>query len=584
MHPPLFFTEILEVLLIATAVAILFERLKLPAILGFLLTGVIIGAHGFKVLTNYEHIRSLSELGVVLLMLTIGLEFSFDRLQGMKGIAMIGGTLQIVASLFVALLFVWWKGWTFYEGFFLGSVIALSSTAIVLKYLIDRGELDTPHGRVAIAILIFQDLAVVPLMIFLTVFGGKADTVLAPLGIAFLKTVGLLSGAYLFARYLLPKLLERVMVIRNREIFFLFSIEVCLGMAWVSGVLGLSVAIGALLAGFMFANTEFSHQLMGDIIPFRYFFVSIFFVSIGLLFDVHFFFEHTLLVLSVVGLVLFVNFVIMTLIVLAFGYPPRVAVVTGIILSQIGEFSFLLIQTGYGSGHISGDLYQLLLSAAFLTLLITPFLFSMIPAVLKISSRYLWFGLPHRKWVRSSNAGFTLQRHVILCGFGPTGRDLAQAFQEEKIPFVIIEMNPVRVIEARKNHKKIIYGDAANQEVMKRAGILKAKAVVVSFPDILGIKQIISVVQDLNPEVFLAVRTRYELHMPQLYELGADLVVMEEWEAGHELNRVLLEKLDVPLERIKNHLDRIRSRKEVAVEESIFRRAGRNDTTSKGKI
>ena len=425
-----FFTEILLVLLIATAVALLFEKFRLPTILGFLLAGVIVGPQGLGVLSNNEHIRLLAELGVVLLMLTIGLEFSFDRLRGMQNIAVIGGTLQILISIAASMAFGWWRGWSFYESFFLGSVIALSSTAIVLKYLMDRGEIDSPHGRIAIAILIFQDLAVVPLMIFLSAFGQSMSSISLSLGVAFLKTILLLAGAFIVSRFLLPQLLYRVAAIRNREIFFLFSAVVCLGMAWGSGALGLSMAIGALLAGFMFANTGFSHQLIGDIAPFRHLFVSVFFVSVGILFDVRFFLEHIALVLSVVSLVLFVNFFIMTVLIMAFGFPPRVAVITGIILSQIGEFSFLLIEMARGSGHITPDLYQVLLSTAFLTLLMTPLLFSMIPWVLKVLSRFVIFGVPPHNWTRPDRTLSALHRHVILCGFGPTGRDLALAFQE----------------------------------------------------------------------------------------------------------------------------------------------------------
>ncbi|HNX68216.1 MAG TPA: cation:proton antiporter [Candidatus Omnitrophota bacterium] len=582
MHP-LFFTELLMLLVIATAVAIAFEKFRLPAILGFLLAGVIIGPQGLGILSNGEHIRSLAELGVVLLMLTIGLEFSFDRLRGMQHLAIVGGTLQILISIGLSLMFAWWRKWSFYEGFFLGSVIALSSTAIVLKYLIDRGEIDTPHGRIAISILIFQDLAVVPLMIFLTAFGQSEGAVWAPLGSAFLKTVLLLAGAFVCSRFLLPQLLFRVAVIRNREVFFLFSVVVCLGMAWISGALGLSVAIGALLAGFMFANTGFSHQLIGDIIPFRHLFVSIFFVSLGLLFDLRFFVANMPLVLLVVSLVLFVNFVIMTLLIMAFGFPPRVAMVTGIMLSQIGEFSFVLIQMARGSGHISHELYQILLSTAFLTMLLTPLLFASIPSVLKFLGKFIVFGVPPRNWAKPGSTLSALTGHVILCGFGPTGRDLANAFKEEEIPFVILEMNPQKVQEAKKLHLKAVYGDAANREVMRRVGILRARAVVVSFPDILGITQIIRVVQELNPEVLLAVRTRYEGQTAALYELGADIVVMEEWEASHELNRVVLEQLRVPPGRIEHHLGRIRARKEMTVEEAIFRRMSKEPINKKTK-
>ena len=579
-----FLTEILLVLLMATAVAVIFEKFRLPTILGFLLTGVIIGPQGLGILSDSGHIRMLAELGVVLLMLTIGLEFSVERLRGMQNIAVIGGSLQILVSVAVSMAFGWWRGWTFYESFFLGSVIALSSTAIVLKYLMDRGEIDSPHGRIAISILIFQDLAVVPLMIFLSAFGQSVSSVGLALGFALLKTVLLLAGAFVFSRFLLPQLLYRVAAIRNREIFFLFSVVICLGMAWGSGALGLSMAIGALLAGFMFANTGFSHQLIGDIIPFRHLFVSIFFVSIGLLFDVHFFLTHIALVLSVVSLVLFINFVIMTLLIMAFGFPPRVAVITGIILSQIGEFSFLLIEMARGSGRITPELYQVLLSTAFTTMLMTPLLFATIPFVLKFLSRFVIFGVPPGSWNRSDRTLAALQNHVILCGFGPTGKDLATAFLEEKVPFVIIEMNPDKIREAKKLHMKVLYGDASNQEVLKRAGILRAKSLIVSFPDALGMTQIIRVAQDLNPNVSLAVRTRYSGQMPHLYELGADIVVTEEWEASHELNRLVLGQLDIPEERIEHHLERIHARKELAVEEAIFQRMAKTPRSAGKKV
>ena len=217
-----FLTEILLVLLMATVVAVIFEKFHLPTILGFLLTGVIIGPQVLGILSDSQHIRMLAELGVVLLMLTIGLEFSVERLRGMQNIAVIGGSLQILISIGASMAFGWWRGWTFYESFFLGSVIALSSTAIVLKFLMDRGEIDSPHGRIAISILIFQDLAVVPLMIFLSAFGQSMSSVGMALGMAFLKTFLLLAGAFVFSRFLLPQLLYRVAAIRNREIFFLF--------------------------------------------------------------------------------------------------------------------------------------------------------------------------------------------------------------------------------------------------------------------------------------------------------------------------------------------------------------------------
>lgn len=566
-----FFTELLLVLIIAAFVAILFERIRLPSILGFLLAGVVIGPYGFALLTDTTHIHELAEFGVVLLMLTIGLEFSFDRLKGMKKLAILGGALQIFISLGVSIAFALLIGWSLYDGFFLGSVIALSSTAIVFKYLIDRGEIDTPHGRIAVSILIFQDIAFVPLMIFISTVGVPAGSFLQIFGMAFLKTIVLIAGAIVFSKYLLPWMLQKVKMSKNREIFFLASIVICLATAWISGKLGLSMAIGAFLAGLMFANTGLSHQLIGDIVPFRHIFVSIFFVSIGLLFNVGFAAENFLLIISVVSLVLFVNFVIMTFLIMGFGFPPRIALMTGIILSQIGEFSFLLINTAKATGGINEYLYQILLSTAFLTMLITPALFALIPLILKLSEKIPMLGFPLWGGQKIEISETHLKDHVILCGYGPSGRDLATAFQDEKIPFILLEMNPSNVQSAKEKNINVIYGDAANREVMKCAGIELARAVVVSFPDPIGIGQIIRVVESLNPDVMLAVRTRHEKEMPRLYSMGADIVIMEEWEASYELNRAVLEHFEISKERIKHHLERIQTRKEFAIEQAIFK-------------
>jgi len=567
-----FLTGFLTILVSATLVAILFERLRLPSILGFLLAGVIIGPHGFRLVSDVENIHQLAGFGVVLLMLTIGLEFSLDRLKGSKQIAIIGGTLQILLSIALAIGFSAWRHWTLNEGFFLGSIIALSSTAIVLKYLMDRGELDTQYGRVALSILIFQDLAVVPLMIFTTGLGGGTGSIIHALGWAFLKTALLITGVIMFSRLVLERLMHRVAARGNREIVFLTAVVICLGIAWVSGELGLSLGIGAFFAGLMFANTDFGDELLGEFVPFRYIFVSIFFVSIGLLFDLDFTIQHFGVVIATLGLVLVVNFVVMTVIIMFFGLPLRIAMAVGIILSQVGEFSFLLLEVARSSSAINPYLYQVILSTAFLTMVMTPFLFYLVPIVNRISERISLFGIPAAEWTKSVKATRGLKDHIILCGYGPSGQDLAQTFLEEKIPFILIEMNPAKVKEARKHEIKVIYGDAANKEVMKRAGIRHARAVVISFPSTIGIEQIIRVVQRLNSNVMLAVRTQYEQEMPKLYALGADIVVMEEWQASYELNRLVLEYFEVPREKIDRHLDRIHSRKELAIEEAILKK------------
>ncbi|MCM8775076.1 MAG: cation:proton antiporter [Candidatus Omnitrophica bacterium] len=572
MTQPSFFTEFLIVLIIATLVAIIFERIRLSPILGFLLAGVVVGPHGFGIISDFEKTHLLADLGVILLMLTIGLEFSFERLKGVQHIAILGGTLQILLSILIGLGFGRVKGWSFYQGFVLGSVIAPSSTALVLKYFIDRGELDTRHSQIAVAILLFQDLAVVPLIILITGMGQPAESILQTLGIDFLKALSLVTGVILFSKFILPYVLHQIALSRNREIFLLTAIVICLGSAWSSGQMGLSLAIGAFLAGLMFANTDYGHQLSGEILPFRHVFVSIFFVSIGLLFNARFAWEHVALILMMVGLVLLANFVVMTLIFLVFRCALRIALATALILSQIGEFSFLLLEAARNSGGIDPFFYQLLLSTAFLTMLITPFLFSLVPPILRMSEHIPEFALYEKNRQHPEKTTPGPSGHIILCGFGPSGRDLAMTFREEKLPFVVIELNPTSIKEARAFGMDVIYGDAANEEVMKQAGIQFAQAVVVSFGDPIGMMQIIGIVERLNPNVLLVVRTRFEKDVPKLYEAGADRVVMEELEASFELNRIVLEHFGIPKENIERHCERIQIRKELFIETAILKR------------
>lgn len=570
MTDPSFLTQFLVILLVATVIAAIFERLRLPTVLGFLLAGVVIGPYGLKIITDPSRIHQLADLGIILLMFTIGLELSLDRWKGLKRLAILGGTFQILISIAVAILFALWRGWTPYQGFVLGAVIALSSTAVVLKFLMDRGELDTEFGKIAVAILIFQDLAVVPLMVLVTGLQGSSTDFVSVLGGTLLKAVLFLGAMIALSRFLLPTLVRQIATTRNREIFFLSAVILCLATAWAGGQLGLSLALGAFFAGFIFANTDFSYQLIADVAPLRHIFVSLFFVSIGMLFNVQFAFEHPFLVGSVVGLVLFVNFFIMTLMIMFFGVPPRIAMVVGIMLSQIGEFSFLIIETAKKAGGITFPQYQILLATAFLTLLLTPFLFALIPVILNLSKKISILGIPPSQWNKMHKSVYAIENHIILCGFGPSGQDLAQSFQEEKIPFVVLEMNPVKVRDAREKKMLAIYGDAANIEVMRRAGIESAHAVIVSFADEIGMSQIIGIVQQINPKAFLLVRTRFERDVPRLYELGADGVVMEEWEASYELNHMILKHFQVSPEHIKRHLDRIRNRKELAIEQAIL--------------
>jgi CPA2 family monovalent cation:H+ antiporter-2 len=568
-----FFPEFLIILSAATVVAIAFERIRLPVILGFLLAGVVIGPHGFRLITDSERIHAFADIGIILLMLSIGLEFSFARLRGLRTIAVFGGSAQIVLSILIALAVARTGGWSYYAGFVLGAVVALSSTAIVLKYLTDRAELDTQYGRIAVAILLFQDLAVVPLLILVSTLGKSTGSVAVGLIEAVIKAAVFLGCVVLFARFILIRFFNRIALSRSREIFLLTAVFIILGVAWLSGQLGLSMAIGAFFAGVIFADTDFGNRLVSETIAFRHIFVSLFFVSIGLLFDPWFAAANFVFISEVVGLILIVNCVVTALVVISFGYSLRIALAAGVILAQIGEFSFLILEAARNGEGINQFFYQMLLSSAFLTMFLTPVLFILLPGLLQLSGRIPLFGKPlSRARVASEISCMDIAEHVILCGLGPLGMDLAHAFREQGILFIIIEMNHRLVLEAKNLSFPVLYGDAANEEILKKAGIQRAKSLVVTFADPTSMAQIVRVVQVLNPNVFVAVRSRFERDVPWLYELGVDAVVMEELEASCELNRIILEHLEIEPQQIDRYLNRIRQRKELTIETAIFKR------------
>lgn len=575
MTPSVQSSELLIVLLAATAIALVFERLRLQAVLGFLLAGAVIGPHGLGVLSDIGRIHELAEIGMIFLMLTIGLEFSFERLQGLKKLAILGGTAQIALSIALSILFARWMGWTVYQGFVLGSVIALSSTAVVFRNLLDRAELDTQHGRIAVAFLVFQDLAVGPLLIFITSFGQPADSMAASIAASLAKAALLLGILLVISKYFLPKIMRWIALSRSREIFLLASVLLCFGTSWVSAQLGLSAALGAFFAGMMLANTEYHYQISGEITPFRHIFISIFFISIGLLFDAGFVFSNMTTVLPLVGLVLVVNWVVITVVVLAFGYPPRVAVITGVILSQIGEFSFLLLDTAKKGSLIDDVLFQNILSAAVITIFLTPFLFNLVPWLMRMTGKIAIFGVaPHETNRGHREKTRRLKDHIILCGYGTAGQDLAAALMLEKVPFVVVDMNPQNVQKARDHELQVVYGDAMNEHLLKEVAIEKAKAIVISFGDASSIAEIVRAVRRMSPETMIVLRTRFERDVAWMYDLGADVVVMEELEVSLELTRAILGHLEIGPDILKTHLDRIRARKEFLVEQSILKKLG----------
>ena len=564
-------SDLLIVIAAAAIFGLAFEKLRLPGILGLLLAGVVLGPSGFKILSDADTIQGLAELGVALLMLTIGLEFSFERVRKLFKTAFVGGGLQILISIGISMGVAWQFNWPVYQGFVLGSVIALSSTAIVIKHLMDRAELDTLHGKFSFSVLVFQDLAVPFLLLLITHLGGSSGQLSSAFMKAGLNTALLFMTVWLASKYLIFPLVRWAAICKNREILFLLCISICLAISVASEKLGLSLAIGAFLAGLVLANTDFGFQFIGDLMPFRHFFVSVFFVSIGLLFDASFAYHNASILAVIVGLILFVNIAVVTGIALLLGYSPRIAIATGLLLCQIGEFSFVLIQEAKGSGGISADFYQLIIGASFISLFLSPILFALIPKVMGWFEGQKSLGLkPEQKTI--VNAQFPRSGHIVVCGFGAVGRDISRVLLQEKIPFSVIEMNPSLIQMSRDCKIPTLAGDCANAEVLKRSGIENARAIMISFGDSLGVVQTLRAIRGVNRKVHVILRTRYESEIASMYDLGADLVILEEWEASLRMNESLLGFLKVPQERIQEAVQLIRDRQEFKSEEMILKR------------
>lgn len=546
--------ELIILLAVSLPITYAFHRIKLPALVGFLITGVLIGPYGTGIITDTSVVERLADIGVVLLLFTVGLEFSLEDIMRSSRQLLIGGGLQVLLTVGAVTGIALQFGYSLPHAVFFGFLASLSSTAIVLKMYSDRVELDSAHGRLSTGILLFQDIAVVPMMLLLPVLGeASAAGAVTPLSIVISLGKALLGLAIVFlaARRIVPFLLHQVIRLKNREMFFLLVVLLCLGAAWTTFSLGLSLALGAFLAGIIISESEYSHQIVADIMPFRDYFASIFFISIGMLLHTDYFMAHwpLLLVLTTTLALLKTGLVAVTA--KALRYPIRTALLTGVGLAQIGEFSFLLAQQGQRFSLIQGDVFQLFINTSILTMLATPFIIQAAPW---ITSR-----LPAVPAGPGSPAGFcTLQGHTIIAGYGLNGQNLAQTLKATSIPYVVLEVNADTIRKARDAGEPIIYGDITRQDVLLRAGIDCAKVIVFGISDYAATRIAIRLAREANPAIFILIRTRYAADVDELYKLGADQVIPEEFETSIEIFSRVLHQYHVPGNIIANQINLIR--------------------------
>ena len=546
--------ELIIILAASLPITYLFHRAKLPALVGFLITGVLIGPFGTAIITETQVIERLAEVGVVLLLFTVGMEFSIADIARSGRRLLIGGGTQVVLTIAVIMGIALALGYPLPQTVFFGFLASLSSTAIVLKVYSDRAELDTTHGRLSTGILLFQDIAVVPMMLLLPVLGeaGAAGSVsLLSIVISLGKAVVGLVLVFVAARQVVPFLLHQVIRLKNREIFFLLIVLICLGTAWITYSLGLSLALGAFLAGLIISESEYSHHIVSEIMPFRDYFASIFFISIGMLLHTDHFMAHWPMILMLTLLVVLVKSGLVVATARALSYPIRSAVLSGLGLAQIGEFSFLLAQQGLDRGLMGQDVFQMFISTSILTMLATPFLMQAGP----------WFTarlpeLPPAAGAKDDVCKLT--GHTIIAGYGLNGMNLAKTLKATHIPYVVLEVNTDTIRRARDEGEPILYGDITRKDVLVRAGVECAKVIVFAVSDFNATRLSVRTVRQLNPSIFILIRTRYAVDVEELYKLGADQVIPEEFETSIEIFSRVLHQYHVPGNIIANQIQLVR--------------------------
>ena len=435
--------DIVVILALASVVLVVCHWLRIPTILGLLFAGVLIGPHGLGLMGATHEVETMAEIGVVLLLFTIGLEISFDSLWQMRRLAFGAGMFQVLATTMAGFGAFFLAGNSLGSSVFVGFFIALSSTAVVLKLLQERGETDSPHGRAILGILLFQDFIVVPMMLVVPALAGSMAGFRGSIGGQLFKSLVVL-GILVAARWAVPWILHQVVRTRNREVFALSIIVICLTIAWLTQTINLSIALGAFLAGLIISESEYSHEALAIVLPFRHVFSSIFFISVGMLVDVRFAMENWHLLIPMVSGVVLIKGAIAVLAVALLRHPARTAILTGVAIAQVGEFSFLLLQSASGYSLISEDTYQLLLTTALITLAATPFMMMFGPRMAGFTIRRVSPSVrtgdraTARGWRRSSDE---LADHLIIVGYGVGGQNLARAAKSSGIPYVILEMN-----------------------------------------------------------------------------------------------------------------------------------------------
>lgn len=581
MHPPDVLLELVIVMGVSIAAVYALKPLKIPAIVGFLLAGVLIGPGGLALVRDRHDIELLAEVGVVFLLFSIGLKFSLGELLRMKALVLGVGGLQVGVTVGLALGLGRLLGLEAAQAAFLGMLLAMSSTAIVLTVLEERGETSSLHGRVIIAVLIFQDLAVVPFMLLVPLLGGQGATA-GQMATTLLRSVGVILGILAAARWVFPWVIERVVRTRSREAFALLTFGVALGTAYAAGLAGMSLALGAFLAGLVISESDYSTQIVTEIAPIRDALSSLFFVSVGMLVDVGAFLERPHVSVGLVLAVMLAKWLVVAAVALGFGFGPRIATLVGLGLAQIGEFSFILAQAGAGLGLLEPAAYQQFLGVSVVTMALTPFGLMASHWLAGRTQGVSWLastlrGAPSADGAGEGGAGghggghghgggLDLADHVVVVGFGVNGRNVARVLRQLDVPVAVLELNPFTVRKLREEEGlEAVYGDSTRGPVLEAVGVPRARVLVVAVSDPVSARETVAVARKLAPELVILVRTRYLAEVPHLYKLGATEVAVEEFETSLELATLVMLAFGAPERVVAREREAIRAERHEAL-------------------
>jgi len=559
MVEPGFLRDFVIIFSVAIGISFLFHHLRIAPIVGYLIAGVLLGPSVLGVAKDVASIEVLAEVGVILLLFLIGVEFSLNELLRMNRKMFLVGFLQVFMTTAIVTLIAIGFGASISQGLFVGFLVTMSSTVIVMKVLSDRGEIDSPQGRLTTAILIFQDISVVVIVLIMPMLGGDSGLSGTEVVLNVFLALAFVGVMILISRFVVPFLLYRVVQTHSRELFLISIVLICFGTAYLTSLAGLSLAIGAFIAGLIISESEYGHRAFSEILPLKDIFSILFFVSIGMLLDVGSVLQDPWVIfMAVIGIVV-LKFAIGMIVPVILGFPLRIGLLAGMALAQIGEFSFILSKEGLNYDLISGDDYQVFLAAAIITMVFTPF---MIQGSMKFSDAFERLPLPHGlklgRYHEVRAPRTELDNHVVVVGFGLNGKNVSKVLSNSHIPFIVLELNPETVRVEKKHGIPIMYGDATKESVLAHVNIKTARTVVIAISDASATRRIVELARRLNPSVYIIARTRYTNEINPLYSLGANDVIPEEFETSIEIISRVLHRYFIPVNEIEKHICEIR--------------------------